>query len=344
MRKTKFLFVSIIFIFLFSSFLKSEDLTLADVAAVQKANSENIETMAAEVENEVEYGGNKQILVYDYILQNNPDGSNKMMVSTKGVFTMQFLVDTKEGSVTYLMADGSVKKWTLSQEEKENLFANYQLSVFDSPLQNIYAKAIKNPLLVDEGKIATDGTYSTMLDKDTLETDEYIIKVKGQKNIGRKYEGYAYVEFHNKKTKDIGKQIDEKIAEVEKVPATKNEAKNTKAKFIAQMKKNKDKVIKTTIAKRVEKVNMKTGQVEETEFFNGNGEKIGFIRVKNSSKFKVQSSKVNTQSNNTKEISIPIETEGEMESIDGKSKFKTKMKDIKINEEVEFKWQKPKKR
>ncbi|MBP7793151.1 MAG: hypothetical protein KA120_08855 [Candidatus Goldbacteria bacterium] len=63
--------------------------------------------------------------------------------------------------------------------------------------------------------------------------------------------------------------------------------------------------------------------------------------VKNSSKFNVQSSKVNTQSNNTKEISIPIETEGEMESVDGKSKIKTRINKIRINEDVKFEWLKP---
>ncbi len=120
-----------------------------------------------------------------------------------------------------------------------------------------------------------------------------------------------------------------------------------KEKIIAQMKKNKDKVIKTTIARRVEKINRKNGIVEETEFYNNDNEKIGFVRMKKSSKFKVQGSKnkekmLKEQNNETgektKDIEMPTEVETEMETISGKSKIKTRMRNIKVNEPVEFRW------
>jgi hypothetical protein len=249
---------------------------------------------------------------------------------------MQFLVDTKEGSVTYLMADGSKKKFTLTEEEKAKLFANYQIN-FNSGLQNVYASAKGKKYLSGIGK--TDGTYGTSLDTDTLETEDSIIKID-KKRSGR---DYVYLEWHNKKVKEIGSEIEEKIAEAEKAPATKKEAKKLKAKFIEQMKRNKEKIKKTTIAKRVEKINRKNGIVEEQEFFNEANEKIGFMRIKN--KIKVSPAKhvkeiTLSRATGLSEIEVAAETEGEMESIEGKSKFKTKIKDIKINEGVSFKWMK----
>lgn len=306
--------------------LKAENITIGDVVSIQNASNENIQTMSAEVENEVEYGGNKQTLVYDYVLQNNPDGSRKMMVSTKGAFKMQFLVDTKEGSVTYLMADGSTKKFTLTQEEMEKINSQFSFNKLQLTTDNLQFAALKNSM--------KDGTYGNSLDVDTVETAESIIKVDRK----RSSKEHAYIEFHNKKTKDISRQIDEKIAEAEKAPATKKEAKKMKGKFIAQMKKNKDKIIKTTIAKRIEKVNMKTGQVEETEFYNNNNERIGWMKVKQMANAECRMPDGKTK----KTIQVATETEAEMDSPSGKSKVKTKIKNIRINEQVEFKWMKEK--
>lgn len=110
---------NLIIIFNLNSFIYCEEnYTLSEIVAVQEANASEIQTMSAEVENEIEFNGKKQEIIYDYVLQNNADGSKKMMVTTKGVFTMQFLVDTKEGSVTYLMA-----------EAKELSIKNYQFSI-----------------------------------------------------------------------------------------------------------------------------------------------------------------------------------------------------------------------
>lgn len=316
---------SIIALFLIiNAILKAEDITIGDVVKVQEANNENIETMAAEVENEVESGGDKKTITYDYILLNNPDGNRKMMVTTKGAFTMQFLVDTKEGSVTYLMSDGSMKKFTLTPEELEKINAQFSLNNLQITRNNLQFAALKNSM--------KDGTYTPSLETDMIETTDDIIKVDRK----RSSKEYVYMEFHDKKAKDIGRQIDEKIAEVEKAPATKKEAKKIKEKFITQMKKKKDKIIRTIIAKRVEKINMKTGQVEETEFFNNNNERIGWTKIK-----QAQDREYQVRNGKTKKtIQIATETETEMETVDGKSKIRTKINKVKINEPVEFKWMK----
>lgn len=322
MKKIKIIVLILSVVFLFCTILKSEDITLGDVVAAQEENASEIQTMAAEVENEVEYGGNKQTLAYDYILQNNADGSKKMMVTTKGVFTIQFLVDTKEGSVTYLMANGTTKKFTLTPEEMEKI--NAQFSINSLQPRPIYAMG------KGKGGSAIDGTYKTSLDTDTIETEDNIIKVERKKSS----KDYAYVEYHNKKVRDIGGQIDEKIAKAEIAPATKEGAKRMKVKYIEQMKKNKGKIIKTTIAKRVEKINLKTGQVEESEFYNNNNERIGFTKIKQMRNVECRMPDKKTK----KIIQIPTEVETEMEGINGKSKIKTRMKNVKVNEDVKFEW------
>ncbi len=332
--KTEKAIILLVLLF-FSNQTKSEEITIADVVAAQEENAGNIQTMAAEVENEVDYGGNKQTLTYEYMLQNNPDGSKKMMVVSKGIFTMQFLVDTKEGSVTYLMADGSTKKFTLTREELEKINAQFSFNNLQPTMNNIQYAALNNS--------AKDGKYITSLNTDIVDTGDGIIKVDRK----RSSKEHVYVEFYDKKAKEVKKQIEEKIAEMERMPATKKEGKKMKEKIIAQMKKNKDKVIKTTIARRVEKINRKNGIVEETEFYNNDNEKIGFVRMKKSSKFKVQGSKnkekmLKEQNNETgektKDIEMPTEVETEMETISGKSKIKTRMRNIKVNEPVEFRW------
>ena len=330
-RKNKlipFILFNLIIVFYFNSFIYCEDYTLSQIAEEQEASASGIETMAGTVETTNEFNGNSQAISYDYVLQNNADGSKKMMITTHGIFTMQFLVDTKEGSVTYLMGNGSKKKFTLTEEEKAKLFANYQIN-FNSGLQNVYASA-KGKYLSGIGK--TDGTYKTSLDTDTLETEDSVVKID-KKRSGR---DYVYLEWHNKKAKEMGSAIDEKIAEAERAPATKKEAKELKRRFIEQMKKNKEKIRKTTIARRVEKINRKDGIVEEQEFYNGDNERIGWSKVKQFSIKNYQLS--NKAGGNTKQIRIPVEIDGEMESIEGKSKFKTKVKDVKINEGASFRW------
>ena len=102
---------------IFNSFIYCEDYTLSQIAEEQEASASGIETMAGTVETTNEFNGNSQAISYDYVLQNNADGSKKMMITTHGIFTMQFLVDTKEGSVTYLMAEArkfSIKNCQLS--------------------------------------------------------------------------------------------------------------------------------------------------------------------------------------------------------------------------------------
>lgn len=131
---------------------------------------------------------------------------------------------------------------------------------------------------------AIDGTYKASVDTDTLETKDIIIKVDKK----RSNKEYAYVEWSNKRAKDIEKQIEEKIRQAEEAPATKDGAIKMKKAFIEQMKKNKEKIIKTTIARRIEKINTRTGQVEETEFYNNRNEKIGWTKVKKFSIFKYQ--------------------------------------------------------
>ena len=99
----------------------------------------------------------------------------------------------------------------------------------------------------------------------------------------------------------------------------------------------------------MEKINRKDGIVEEQEFYNGDNERIGWSKVKQFSIKNFQLSinnekqtidKEKQEGGNTTQIRIPVEIEGEMESIEGKSKFKTKIKDVKINEGVSFKWMK----
>jgi hypothetical protein len=156
--------------------------------------------------------------------------------------------------------------------------------------------------------------------------------------------GRAVVSYENKKIKNMAAKIDEKLQLAESKKATKAGAIELKKKFIKQMREQKEKIRKNMIAKRVEKINMKTGTVEEQEFFNEDGERIGWMKVKNSAKKRFKKARLKrTGAETEQEFDVPVEMEGEIDSPQGKTKIKTVIKDVKINEDVEFEWIKPKK-
>lgn len=108
------------FIFICISFVLYADdgvYTVSDVVNAQAQTVGDIQTLSATVNSVTKYNGASQPLSYDYALQTDENGNNKVMVTTKGVFTMQFLVDTSDMSITYLMADGSQRKVTVSAED-----------------------------------------------------------------------------------------------------------------------------------------------------------------------------------------------------------------------------------
>ena len=83
---------------------------------------------------------------------------------------------------------------------------------------------------------------------------------------------------------------------------------------------------------------MERGVVEGIEMYNERGNKIGWIKNRYEEKeIKDRGKK--------EEIAVIKEAEGEMESIGGRSRFKTRVKRIRINENVngKFKFRKIKK-
>lgn len=336
-------FAIFVFLFVFPFAVFSDDsYTLSDVASVQDSNQSGISTMAGSVDSTVDFNGNTQGTSYDYSMQRDQYGNNKVMVTTKGAATMQFLVDTSDMSVTYLMGDGSLKKITLTAEDQAQIQQVAGLNSLPGAGSNLYANLSGNPVFGKKGglSIKTDASYRQKLDTDAYETDDNLIKINhsaGNKDL-------AVIEYHNKKVKDTKLDIENKISEAEMSTATKDGAKKLKKLFIDSLKRNKDQILKHLIAKRVDRVNMKTGMVEEQEYFNEEGDRIGHMKVNSKKKFRVKlkaGQNVSAASNgNDKEIELADEIETDMESAEGKSKIKTKMRNMKINEDVKFEWMK----
>lgn len=331
-RNNFFIGLSIILSF-FCSNLFAEDLTLADVVAVQEKNASAVETMSADVEATTEFNNQTTVMNYDYKLQRDIYGNNKVMVTNHGTFAMQFLVDTKDLSVTYLMAEGNTKTFKLDPEMQAEVLQLAGVGSFSGTnIGKMYAMSM------GLNTTATDAAKSDGLRKKVYETADMKLKVEKEFWGGR-----AVVTYENKKIKNMSAKIDEKLQLAESKKATKPGAIELKKKFIKQMRDQKENIRKTMIAKRVEKINMKNGIVEEQEFFNEDGDKVGWMKVKNSEKKKFKKARLkNTEVDIEQEFDVPVEMEGEMDSPKGKSKTKSEISRLKINEELNFEWMKPK--
>ena len=138
--------------------------------------------------------------------------------------------------------------------------------------------------------------------------------------------------------KDNGTMV-EKFAEAQAKIASarpKNEAgEELKEKAIKLFAEKKELAMKTTIGKRIEHINMRTGMVEGQEMYSVNGEKIGDIKVK------AKTDVLDTAKGNKYEMATDTETD--MDAGQGKSKNETKINNIRLNEPVEFEWVKVKK-
>jgi hypothetical protein len=268
-------FITVVFVLLVCGTIRAEEYMLSDVIAAQEQASSGVESMTGEIETLVDFNGQTQAASYDYSMAIDENGNKKMMVKTKGIFTMQFLVDTSDMSVTYLMADGSRKKVTITAETREEIMNMAGIGGLGSG--SVFA-AINN------GKNKTDGVYLKGLDKSEYEDGRVRVKVRKKKEL---FGGdFGEVEFYDKKAANIGINLDERIAQAELGKATRDGAKKMKKRFIDEMKKNRNRVIGTTIVKRTEKINMATGITEETQFFNGEGGKIGEMKVRKKERLK----------------------------------------------------------
>ena len=154
---------------------------------------------------------------------------------------------------------------------------------------------------------------------------------------------YAEAEFYDKKAADIQIKLDERIAQANLSKAEKAGAKAMKKRFIDEMKKRRDRIIETTIVKRVETINMATGMTEETGFYNGRGAKIGAMRVnkKMRAAFKRAGRGKPADEATERVTEMPQEAEIEMEGLEGKSRTKITYKNIRVNGAPDFEWIKP---
>jgi hypothetical protein len=91
------------------------------VASAEAGIATGITSKAASVSTTTQYNGISQTIQYDYAMSVDASGNEKVMVTTGGLNTMQFLVDTYDMSVTYLMADGSLTQVTVSAEAQEEI-------------------------------------------------------------------------------------------------------------------------------------------------------------------------------------------------------------------------------
>jgi hypothetical protein len=230
-----------------------QDYTLANVAAIQDQSASDIQTMQATVETHTEFGGKSQDLSYDYTMQQETNGT-KVMVTTLGTFNIQIMADTSDMSVSYLMTDGSVKKFTLTPDEFKQLqqMANAG-GYLDSGIKKMYAMAgggIKN---------MTDAAYGSKLDTDEIETNENIIRVN-RKNSNN---DFAEVEFINKNAPTMRDKWEKSLDRIKNSEPKNKEAQRIKEKALKEFSDRKEKSMKTLTARRVQKINMKEGYVEE---------------------------------------------------------------------------------
>ena len=171
----------------------------------------------------------------------------------------------------------------------------------------------------------------------TFEYEDGKIRIKVRKK--RKYiifgKEYAEVEYEEKGV--IDKEI-EMIRKAREMRARSKEAKELRDRYIEGIKKRIKEKKRYRPVKRVERIDMERGVVEGIEMYNERGNKIGWIKNRYEEKeIKDRGKK--------EEIAVIKEAEGEMESIGGRSRFKTRVKRIRINENVngKFKFRKIKK-
>lgn len=309
----------------------ADDITIAEVADAQAASADGIVSMSGEIDTFVEHNSLTQTAGYVYSMQTDENNNKKMMIKTKGVFTMQFLVDTADMSVTYLMADGSTKKVTISAEAQNEITGMLGLGSLAN--NGIYAA-------INKGS-RKDAGYNKRIDSAEYEDSSVKVRVKRKNRLfgGR----YAEAEFYDKKAADMRIRLDERIAQAKLGKAEKAGAKAMKKRFINEMEKSRDRIIDITIVKRVESINMDTGMTEETEFFNGRGAKIGAMRVKKKMRavFKRAGRGKAASEASERVTELPEEAEVEMEGLEGKSRTKIMYKNTRVNEKPDFEWIKP---
>ena len=147
--------------------------SLADVSAIQDEASDDVNSMSAVIDTETEVNGKTQSLSYEYQMKREDNGSVKTMITTLGTFTMQFLVDTSDMSVTYLMAGGATKKFKLTEEETAQIqqMAGLGGITGSGSIRDYYAQSMKK-----SGTIS-DAGYGMDLNRKEIETDSAKVAV-----------------------------------------------------------------------------------------------------------------------------------------------------------------------
>jgi len=354
-----------IFFFLASGILADDNYTAADVISSQTQNASAISDMSSSVEGVTEFNGMKQKLEYDYQMATDANGNNKIMVSTKGIFTMQFLVDTADMSVTFLMADGSQQKVTVSAGEQTQIQQMAGLSgSMGGNGGSLYAA------LGGKKGIVSDAAFAGQLGKTDIETDDMMINVRGKRGSGKKIFGLINndditdVEYINKKSRSARMKLDEALDKIRLSQPKTKDAENYKKKALKWFEENGNNALKSMVSRRVEHINMRTGLVEEQEIYNTNGEKMGHFKIRNKVRMKIRKRRESMKTSaapvmaggnatnsvnaplpaaDEQEIEVPNEFDAEMDSTNGPSKTHTKITNITINQDNKFEWIKPKK-
>jgi hypothetical protein len=356
--KTVLLFFGILLVSIIPVVAADGDVMLSDVAAIQEDNTGYIETMSSTINVVAEFDGTKRDLSYDYVMQQDEVGNRKILVTSHGTISSQFMVDTKDNSVTILMGDGSKKRYELTDDQKKLLQQVAGVGAMGgmNDIKSMYASNKK-------------GSVSDVGMRKDLKVEEFeTADMKAKIHRDRSNKEHAYVEFVNKDAMKLKDRLQEKMDQANMAQSDTKGGQLLKKRFMDKLKKHGDDMIKYNVIRRMEKINMKTGLVEETEMFNDNGNRLGTMKVKNKIKRRIKFSDKRRktieqrlknrmseqmaaqagQEGNTisaavavpqeQEIELVTEAETEMDTAMGNSKMMVKMDDIRVNEPVEFKW------
>jgi len=331
-------------ILLFSYSIFAEDYNLSDVINAQQSNMDQIETKSETVEIENISPAGSSVFKYDYTVQVDPATSKKKtLFSADGKFPMQFMFDESDMSVTYLMGNGTTMKVTLTAEHQSQIEELMGANTLFGKNSNMFAsnKSLK--------EFASDAGMDASINSPEIETAD--LKIKVDRNRSNK--DWAVVEYHNKGIFRVKENMDRKIIETKNKIDKKKKTKELRGRLLKLLEDNRDRVTKQIVAKRVEKINMKTGMVEEQEMFNEEGKKVGWFSVRKKNKLKAYKGKKHTapvdaafvgpSKQEEIEVEVEAESEGEMESALGKSKFRIKTSNVRINEIEDMTWRSIKK-
>jgi hypothetical protein len=324
---------------------------VSQVIDSQNQVSDGIATVSASIESTYEADGQQRTMSYDIAMQQTSDDDRKVMITSHGTFTSQLMVDLKTMTVSTLMNGGVVKTESVPDDQAQAIRESASLGSFiaNSNLKTAYA-------MMRKGASVTDAGTSLDTNKSEVETKDMKIRIK-KEFWGKR----AVVEYNDRKAENLEMTLDETATKAELGKAETKAGRILKKRFVDRLRKNGKEMARRAAVRRVEKINLENGMVEENEMFNSAGDRIAYMHVSGKKKIKFRRAKSAGridafklgQTRNAadqiaqpeldtaapeKEIEIAEETEAEMHGAAGDGKVKSRIKEIKFNEPVKFEW------